>query len=274
MSLLPRHPTDSANFSAELLTEHVLQSAYRPLFIIAAGLQAGQYTENQIPLLRDTCLAQLDTAREALPRLKVPQDWILDAQLAVVALVDASARTSGNTGLAEAWRSLQFELYHEELLGIQFFDRLTSLCTATSPPYPVLSIYALCLAYDFRGQLAGERLNELKKTRDSLFLELSRRGSGPLPHGMASFQDLKQPPPLLPISVIIGSGILILLLLGTLLSALLVGRSRAIQDTLKMDPTSQSSSAIHHDLLPAGRDSNALERRKNALLPSALRSSL
>jgi type VI secretion system protein ImpK len=136
--------------------------------------------------LRSTVEQQLSTMMDRARSAGIVPEDIVDAQYAIVALIDeVLARVHGWPGQAE-WRTkpLQLTRFNENTAGENFFRRLAAL---EGQPHRVhvLQIYFLCMAVGFQGRYAVAGGEGLAPIYDRIGARVAQ-ASGPdaiSPHG-------------------------------------------------------------------------------------------
>jgi len=177
--------------------------------------------------LRANIEQQLSTMMERARSAGILVDDIIDAQYALVALVDEQlARAQGWPGQAE-WRTkpLQLIRFNENTAGENFFRRLAML---EGQPHRVhvMQVYALCLAVGFQGRYAvmgGEGLAPIYDRVLSHVMQASGP-DGPSPHGEArdTRSVFKREAPIVRLGIGIFGGALLVFIVLKLVLALQV----------------------------------------------------
>lgn len=120
--------------------------------------------------------------------LKIPQDSILEAKYALIALIDETV-LSVPGGCRDYWisRPLQLEHFGDNVAGQEFYHKLQKLLLQPENKKDVLEVYYLCLSLGFEGKYrisnSDERLTimedlgrKLRRTRIRASAELSPHG--------------------------------------------------------------------------------------------------
>lgn len=128
--------------------------------------------------LRDDLIHALERMRSQAAQLRCPADQIEAAHYALVALADETV-TREVPAVADQWRNaLQQHYFGENIAGDGFFDRLSHILHNPALR-EVGRIYALCLAFGFRGKYAVHGQAELEQQRNLLRQRIGL--AGPLP---------------------------------------------------------------------------------------------
>jgi type VI secretion system protein ImpK len=162
--------------------------AFADLFAMVTGLAHAGGSLPPASQLRQMIDTQLSTMMTRGRDAGILREDLVDAQYAIVALIDETlARTHGWAGQAE-WRQMPLQLlrYNENTAGELFFWRLTKL---EEQPHRVhvLQVYFLCMAIGFQGRysfLPGAGLAEIYERVGARIAE----ATGPdviSPHGEA-----------------------------------------------------------------------------------------
>ena len=226
-----------------------LRRAYREILLLAGWVREGKMTGASAADLRTWAERSLREERSRLLRTGLDEEWVADAQLAVIALLDESMQTSPVRDMAEQWGrdTLQYGHYRHNNLGRDFFDKLELLQRRPEAPIGMLELYARVLAWGFEGRYREEnRLADLRTLRESLHNDLLRRGGGlpPLAPPLSDLARLPIPPPILRAPWVLGMGASLLLLLGLVLTTLLNLHAGRVSKALRSGSASASDAEL------------------------------
>jgi len=158
-----------------------LREAYLEVFVLAAEMRARRVSPTQIQPLHDRIDGLLRAQRQVFLITEVPQRFADLAHLAVVALVDESARYGFGEDSLHLWESFQYELFQQENLGNRFFTELKALRNGFDTPVELLELFSRCLSLGFSGEYAPLRLPELQTLRQHLENQLAQQLMPPPP---------------------------------------------------------------------------------------------
>lgn len=142
-----------------------LNQVYHPLLHQVVTLEAfNEQSKDQVLLELQHCMEQVKDRAKAQNCSELD---IQDASYAIAALIDEQIPLRCPK-LAGKWRSALLQhLFEDNQGGTYFFERLDSLL-AQPARNEVLRIYAICLAYGFRGKYSQGDRDELASLRQQV----------------------------------------------------------------------------------------------------------
>ncbi|SRR5579884_365604 len=163
-----------------------LVDLFSDLFILGSHLRSAR-DYGSPEALRMRLIEMFNAAEREAKRLAISDDAVQQARYAVAAFLDEMI-LSVPSPHRDAWsaRPLQYELFREQVAGVEFFNRLEALRRALPPNKDLLEVFYLCLVLGFEGQYKLQGREKLKDLIDGLAREIQpRAGEIPLlsPHG-------------------------------------------------------------------------------------------
>lgn len=161
-----------------------LADLFSALLLLGAGLKTVR-DYGSPETLRAQLGEMFNMARLEARQRGIPEDATSQARYAVAAFLDEMI-LSVPSPHREAWsaRPLQYEFFQEQVAGVEFFNRLSTLRQSFDLQRDVIEVFYLCLLLGFEGKYKVQEREKLKELTDELGRQFQPKSVLPLsPNG-------------------------------------------------------------------------------------------